>query len=37
MDPGESLDVSAWYIRAVNHVLDRLYFKKNSSINQMIQ
>ena len=33
MDPGEWSDVSAWFIRAVNHVLDRSYFRRD---NQMV-
>ena len=36
MDPGGWSDVSAWFIRAVNHVLDRSYFRRDSSINQLV-
>ena len=36
MDPGEWSDVSAWFIRALNHVLDRLYFRRDSLVNQMV-
>ena len=34
MDPGRWLDISAWFTRAVNHVLDRSYSRRD---NQMVQ